>query len=314
MNSLEALKELSGALSAYGIESAHRESEIILSGCIGIDKIELYRDNPALSASQVEEIQQVIKRRSNREPVQYIIGHVDFCGLKIKVGPGVLIPRPETELLVEEVLKAVTSNKLRVTSSDRAEEQKSRRSEVKTSGLPNFRTSEFPDSSLKILDLCTGSGCLALALANHFPDSDIFATDVSEKAMEYARENSKINGIKNVKFMTGNLFEPVKGMRFDIIVSNPPYIKRSDINNLQPEIRVWEPKEALDGGEDGLQFYRRIFALSAGYLKSDGHIIVELGNGEYTDAVKIAEESGLKCMSLIKDYSGIKRLLHLSLK
>lgn len=291
INAIDSLKEISSILKGYGIEDPSKEAEIILTS-LGIERVALYRDNPTLSEVQIEEIKKVLLRRQKREPLQYIIGHIDFCGLKIKVGPGVLIPRPETELIVEEVIKTVASPLLPFIGG----------------GQKGGNTSH---ESLSILDLCTGSGCIALALAKHFPMSQVYGTDFSEKTIEVARENARINGIGNVVFMKGDLYEPVRDMKFDIVVSNPPYIRREDISNLSPEIKGWEPKEAIDGGDDGLHFYREILLKSPCYLVSGGFLILELGQGEAEDVMKIAENYGLRCLSVIKDYAGIERILHL---
>lgn len=294
MSAVDKLKELSAALRGSGIEGADKESEMILSVCLDIDRGTLYRDNPALTGSQERELKSALKRRMRREPLQYIIGHVDFCGLRIAVGSGVLIPRPETELLVEEVIREVARCKIQVTS------------ENGNSSLVTRR------SSLRILDLCTGSGCIALALAKHLPQSVVVGTDISEKALEYAGENATTNSISNVAFMKGSLYEPVRGMKFDIIVSNPPYIKTPDMEKLQPEIREWEPREALDGGEDGLRFYGEILSGSRGYLKDDGFIVMELGAGELVEVATLAETLGFAPVSVGRDYSGIERILRLS--
>ncbi len=290
MRAIDGLREVSAVLGGYGIEDSHKEAEIIFTQCMEIEKVALYRDNPPLSLFQMEDIKKILERRGKREPLQYIIGHVDFYGLKIRVGPGVLIPRPETELIVEEAIKAVTRYTLHATS------------EVTNSSRVTHYAS-------RILDLCTGSGCLAVALAKEFPAAEVFGTDISEKALEYAMMNASINDIQNVTFLKGDLYEPVKGRTFDIIVSNPPYIKNSEIRNLQPEISGWEPLDALDGGEDGLHFYRNIFSAARDYLCSGGIILIEVGRGEADDAACIAEDCGLRCLAVIRDYSGIKRVL-----
>lgn len=296
INAIDTLREVSSILKGYGIEAPQKEAEIILA-ILGIERIALYRDNPAISEVQLEELNRVLRRRQRREPLQYIIGHVDFNGLKIKVGPGVLIPRPETELIVEEVIKTADG----------------RQPTVSRSKDSNFRLSPT-DHRLNVLDLCTGSGCLALAIAKHHEKSDVVGTDFSLKTLEYARENARINGIRNVTFLQGDLYEPLRGRRFDIIVSNPPYIKREDIDNLAPEIKGWEPVEAVDGGEDGLHFYKRIISQSPDHLSGGGSLILELGQGEAGDVMKMAENSGLKCLPVIKDYAGIERILHLILE
>lgn len=280
-----SLREISSALRSCGIEDAAKESEIIFTGCTGFDRLALYRDEPMLSDLQAADIKTFLNRRKEREPLQYIFGQSDFYGLKIKVGPGALIPRPETELLVEEAIKIVNSQQAK---------------------------SKIQNPKSKILDLCTGSGCIAVALAKHLPAATIYGTDISGKALGYASENAIINNTENVVFLKGNLFEPVEFKRFDLIVSNPPYIKRTDIIKLQPEIREWEPREALDGGEDGLFFYRNILSEACGYLKKNGIVLVEVGEGQARDVTRIAEDSGFKCTSIIKDCAGIER--HLALE
>jgi release factor glutamine methyltransferase len=224
---------------------------------------------------------------------------VEFHGLKIRVGQGVLIPRPETELLAEEVIKAIS-----------------------TSNPP------FTKSELKILDLCTGSGCLALAIAKHFPDAEVYGTDISKDAIRYAKENARLNDIRNVTFLKGSLFEPLKqimfsdvqSFKFDVIVSNPPYIRSGDMPNLQPEINKWEPRNALDGGGDGLRYYRTILSEAPKYLTppcpplprggwGGGVIFLEIGEGQAEEVLVIAMQNGFCNISVIKDYAGIERIV-----
>jgi release factor glutamine methyltransferase len=295
MKAIDVLREVSAALSEYGIEDTHKEAEIIITRCMNMGKVALYRDNPVLSPVHREEINTFLERRRKREPIQYIVGHVDFYGLEIHVGPGVLVPRPETEIMAEEVIKTV----------------KHKASGMKGEAV-RVKGSEY--SSLRILDLCTGSGCLALALAKEFPKAELIAVDVSRKALEYAIGNARINNIRNITFMSGNLYEPVKDRNFDIIVANPPYIRSEDICTLQPEIENWEPLEALDGGKDGLRFYREILSGASDYLVRGGSLFLELGRGEAQDVLKIAEKSGVGSFTLVKDYAGIERIFRLSLQ
>lgn len=252
---------------------------MLITEALCISRSELYSCDLEISDETSRHIDSLASRRAEGEPIQYIIGHVDFYGLKINVGKGVLIPRPETELLVEETIKQL---KKRFT---------------------------IHGSRFTVLDLCTGSGCIALCIAKHLPDADVFGTDISEKALKYARNNADLNRIENVTFLQGDLYEPAKGMRFNIIVANPPYIRRMDIRDLQPEINLWEPIEALDGGEDGLQFYREILCSSANYLSDGGLVIMEVGSGEAKDVLSIADSLGLRCASIVRDYSGIERVL-----
>lgn len=170
---------------------------------------------------------------------------------------------------------------------------------------------------MRILDLCTGSGCLALALAKEFSDAQVCGIDISEIALGYARRNADSNGINNITFLQGNLFEPFtklltlnsKLFSFDLIISNPPYIRSDDIKNLQTEIKDWEPLNALDGGTDGLDFYRAIIPTARGFLKNSGILMIEIGI-DCADAVKkMFEGAGYSGIELIKDYAGIERIV-----
>jgi len=287
MTALDTLRTTKELLERSGIEDAAREAETIIAHCLKTDRATLYRDNPQIPGDLAPDIDRLVRRRATREPLQYILGYMEFLGLKIKVGQGVLIPRPETELLAEEAIKTVKSKLLGAR---------------KTSP----HTSRF--TSLRFLDLCTGSGCLALSLAKELPEIEVYGTDTSDSAMKYARENAELNMIKNVTFLEGSLFEPVKGLTFDLLVSNPPYIRSNDIKDLQPEIKDWEPQDALDGGADGLDYYRLIIPSAKDYLNEGGYLMLELGIKQ-ADAVKgMAEDAGLKDITLIKDYAGIDRI------
>lgn len=283
MNALDEIKEVTEFLRSCGIEDAHKESETILTHALKTDRTVLYRDNPAVTVKNIKDIGEILMRRAEREPLQYILGFVEFYGLKIKVGEGVLIPRPETELLAEEVIRLFTVHR----------------------------------SPFTVLDLCTGSGCLALAIAKHFPDAEVYGTDISKGAIKYAKENAELNAIKNVTFLKGSLFEPIKQLvtrhsslvTFDVIVSNPPYIRSGDILNLQPEIKKWEPRSALDGGEDGLDYYRAILSEARGYLMISGVIFLEIGEGQAEGVSGIAMQNGFWNVSVIRDYAGIERIV-----
>jgi release factor glutamine methyltransferase len=302
MRALEKLREATEFLNRYGIEDAGREAEIIVTHCLGTERTAFYRDNPKVRKEEFVKIDEFLKRRSKREPLQYILGYVVFYGLKIKVGRGVLIPRPETEILAEITIKTIRQ-KL-------------------NPPLPPFnkgrdRLATRGNGGISILDLCTGSGCLALALAKEFPAAKVYGTDISKVAIQYAEENARINGINNVIFLKGNLFDPIEKLvirhsslvTFDIIVSNPPYIKKDDIRTLQPEIKEWEPVEALDGGEDGFTCYRTIIPEARAYIKVGGFLILEIGAGQSEGVRKIAKDAGFGNISLIKDYAGIERIL-----
>jgi release factor glutamine methyltransferase len=288
MKLLDVVKTATEFLAKSGIEDPSVNAELIVFHGAGIDRLAAYRDNPDITDEQKMSIDGLLERRVRGEPVQYIIGYMDFLGLTITVGSGVLIPRPETELLVEEATKEVRSRK----------ESDSRHPESNT-----------PDS-LRILDLCSGSGCVSLALAHAFPDAMVFGTEISRIALDYAKKNAEANHIANTIFLHGSLFEPVERQTtFDLIISNPPYIKTADMKNLQPEIKDWEPREALDGGRDGLDFYRKIFGRTFRFLKAEGCIILELGFDQAAAVSDIARKSGFNIITIVKDFSGTNRIL-----
>ncbi|NWF75169.1 MAG: peptide chain release factor N(5)-glutamine methyltransferase [Nitrospirae bacterium] len=283
MYALDKIKRASDYLAEFDIKDAYREAELIVTHCLNINRIVLYKDNPDIPESIDNEIEAILKRRSKREPLQYILGYTEFYGLKIEVGPGVLIPRPETELLVEEAVKRIL----------------------------DFRSQ---NSNIKVLDLCTGSGCIALAIASVIPEIKVYGIDNSSESIKYALKNAKINNIQNVTFFESNLYESIgKDFKFDLIVSNPPYIKKSDLSNLQPDIKDWEPLNALDGGNNGLDYYRIIIPDAKDYLKKNGYIILEIGMSQAESIRKIAEIAGFTNITLIKDYLGIERIFTLKL-
>ena len=295
MRLLDIIKFSSDDLEESGVPDPLVDAELLVLHAAGMERLRAYIDNPEIDQSLRSKIKRLVTRRASGEPLQYIIGVVDFLGLHIRVGKGVLIPRPETELLVEEAIKTVRSqmSDVRCEKPTRGKTQKSKSS-----------------SPLCMLDLCTGSGCIALALAREFPTAQVYATDVSSKAIQYAKGNADYNGIKNVTFLKGSLFSPVEEhMPFDLITANPPYIRSSDIDGLQREVRDWEPVSALDGGEDGLDFYREILSKAAGYLKDAGWIFFELGFGQSQTVKKIAEKYGFQRITIKKDFAGIDRVL-----
>ena len=292
MRLLDIIKSSADQLGEAGVPDALADAQLLVLHATGIERLHAYIDNPETERSLRSKINRLVKRRAAGEPLQYIIGHVDFLGLEIRVGKGVLIPRPETELLVEEAIKTVKRNELRVMGKEKH-----------SSRITHYASRSF-------LDLCTGSGCIALALAKEFPSAGIYATDISAKALAYAKQNAEHNHIENVAFLKGSLFAPLKKkMTFDLITANPPYIMTSDIAGLQREVRDWEPVRALSGGEDGLDFYRKILSKASGYLKEDGCIIFELGFGQAEAVADIAKRSGFKQISVTKDFAEIDRVL-----
>jgi release factor glutamine methyltransferase len=291
MRLLELLRKSTEYLEAGGIDDALSEAEMLVFHAVTKDRLDAYIENPEIRSADSARVRRLLQRRIKGEPVQYIIGHIAFLGLTIRVGKGVLIPRPETEMLVEAAIKTVKSKALSVNSAEK------NRSRITHHALRTF------------LDLCTGTGCIALSLAREFSDAEVYGTDLSKKALVYAKKNAEANTIRNVRFSQGSLFAPVKGKKFDMITANPPYIRRDEIETLQREIRDWEPVAALDGGMDGMDFYRAILSSAGYFLKPNGFIFLELGHGQSEEVQKTARAEGFKEITVINDYAGIGRIL-----
>jgi len=276
MKALNFLMYFSSIFEIVGIEDSVIEAENIILHAFNLSKISLYRDNPKIKKEFKNISKKLLKNRLKRIPLQYIIGYTQFYGLKIKTPLGVFIPRPETELLVEEIIKL-----------------------IHTENIVNPY----------ILDIGTGTGCIALSIAKHISSAKVFGVDISDKAIKTAKINAKLNNIKNVCFLKGNVFSPFKSEKFKFIVSNPPYIKHKDIEFLAPEIKIYEPREAIDGGSDGLDFYRKILNQASVYLYKGGYIIFEIGIGETEDIINIAIKEGFNLIKKLKDTSGIDRVI-----
>ena len=251
----EALVEGTGVLSQMGMESARLDAELLLGTVLGWKREQLYINNEiTLDVAHRSLFLAFLQRRAQWEPMAYITGHREFWSLDFILTPGVLVPRPETEVLVEETLRQL--------------EQMERRGKPATS-----------ESKYRILDLGTGSGAIAVSLAKERTDVEIWATDLSQAALEIARSNSQHHGVNDrIHFVDGDIFKPVEGHLgfFHGIVSNPPYVSRREMENLSRDVR-WEPMLALDGGYDGLHLYRRIIPRGHFYLKDGGFMALEMG-------------------------------------
>lgn len=230
-------------LSAKGIENARLEAEWLLCAATGLDRVGLYLnfDKP-LNKDELASFRALVARRARREPLQHILGTQEFYGLEFEVSPDVLIPRHDTETLVAEAL--------------------ARR--------PGARS---------VLDIGTGSGCIAVALARHLHAAAVTAIDISPDALAMAHRNAARNGVE-IELLAGSLLEPVARRSFDLIVSNPPYIPTTDIDALEPEVRDFDPRGALDGGADGLGIYRTLIPAAPGHLNPGGWLLVEVGIGQ----------------------------------
>lgn len=289
MKAIEKIRHVSNILSRHGIESAEKEAQLLIKHSLGVDLVFIYRDDPEVNDDKGMEIDAMVARRTLREPLHYILGHVDFLGVRILLGRDVLIPRPETEMMAEYAVKAIRGQR---------------------AGISNRQGTSDTGQRIMVLDLCTGSGCIALALAREFPGALVCGVDISEAAIGYAGKNASENGITNAIFFCGALFDAIKGdQAFDLIIANPPYIPSSDVENLEPEVKLWEPRTALDGGVDGLDAYRSIIPRAGNFLKNNGILILELGTGLSQSVSGMAVNSGFSGISVIKDLAGIERII-----
>lgn len=292
------VQDLAQRLHVAGIADAAQEAEELVRSLLRLSKSAYLASPPELTDGQITQLHQQTARRIAGEPLHYIVGSLTFMNLRVMVGPGVLIPRPETELLVEEAIRRIRSGK----SEERGSE--TGRPELESGN----RKPENASSRHSILDLCTGSGCIALSLAHAFPDADVSGVDISPQALAYAGRNAEYNAIRNVRFLEGDLFGPVQGRRFSCITANPPYIRTADIGRLQVEIRAHEPLGALDGGPDGLEYYRRILAEAPRYLEPGGLLIMELGYDQSDEISALAAARGFRDIRCVPDYAGIPRV------
>lgn len=265
MNISEALNMGTKAIGKH-------EARLLLSHITALSPAEIITNtNKPLDEKTIGAFLASIKRREAKEPLQYIMGKWEFMGLEFITDNRALIPRPETELMVEEAI-----------------------THIKKLHRP-----------AKVLDVCTGSGCIAVSIAR-LSDSTVTAIDISDEALALAAENAALhNAADNIRFVQSDLFGGLEAQQFDIIISNPPYIPTADLNDLQPEIHH-EPKLALDGGADGMDIYRRLIHLSRDFLAPQGKLLLEIG----PPAVEaIMKEAGYDIVRLIKDYAGLLRVL-----
>ena len=261
-----------------GIESPRLDAELLLGRVLGVDRIRLIleTDRP-LSPAELAAFRELIKRRRGREPVAYILGKREFYGLDFRVTGDVLIPRPDSETLVEVALA---------------------------------RTGERSMYG-RALDLCTGSGCIAVAFKKQRPIWFVTATDVSSRAVELARSNAvRLGAIWGMRFLVGDLASPLgSSERFDLITANPPYIPSAEVDQLDPGIRDFEPRLALDGGADGLDVVRRVVGEATPLLERGGVLAIEVAAGQAPAACELLANAGLEAIERRKDYQGHERVV-----
>ncbi len=284
MTVLEVIQRSAEFLAKRGVDSPRLQIELLLAHVLQMPRLKLYLSfDRTLSETELAALRELVKRRANREPLQHLVGSTSFCGLEMQVGPHVLIPRPETELLAERAWNYLSA----LSSESRA---------------------TAPPTAL---DLGTGSGCLAISLAVKCPAARVTAVDISQEALTIARQNATANGVdERITFYCGDGLEALPPeARFDLIVTNPPYIPSSEIETLQPEVRDHDPRLALDGGPDGLAFFRRLARDAGARLSGDGTLMAEFGDGQSETIAALFKGSGWRIEGVEPDYSGRSRIL-----
>ena len=280
----ELLKVTTAYLKEKHVEAPRLNAEVLLAHQLDLDRVTLYLnfDQP-LTEEELSGYRSLVKRRAAREPLQYITGVQEFWSLQMTVGPDVLIPRPETEILVEQALSLATE------------------------------TAAEKEDPLAIAELGTGCGAIAIVLARELTQVLIRATDVSQAALAVARHNARTHGVSDrIVFMKGDLWEPLKAgpWGFDLVVSNPPYVAASEMGDLPPEVREHEPRRALDGGHEGMHFLERIINGAPGFLNPGGWLVLEMAPHQMDRALELMDRSkAYDHKTRLKDYSGRYRVI-----
>lgn len=279
---LEIIQRSAEFLTRKGVESPRLQVELLLAHLLQMPRMKLYLNfDRVVTEAEQGTLREWVKRRGEREPLQHIVGTAPFCGMEFTVNREVLVPRPETELLVEEALRLLGA-----------------RSES--------------EGAATVLDFGTGSGCIAISVASRAAAGTVVhAVDVSPAALEVARANALRLGVgERVLFHNGDglaVLEP--GLRFDLVLSNPPYIPAAEIATLDPEVRDFDPRLALDGGADGLDFYRRLADQARARMKRGGRMVLEFGDGQHGDISALLVAAGWTVETLCKDFAGKERIV-----
>ncbi len=279
MTVLEIIRRSSEFLEKKGVESPRLNIELLLAHALNMPRLKLYLNfERVLNEAELNRVRELVRRRAAREPLQHITGGTSFCGLEMKCTRAALIPRPETELLAERAWQFLS-------------------------------TLNSPLST--VLDLGTGTGCLAIAIAKNVAGVAVHAVDISPEALALARENAAVNQVSDrITFHEGDAFAALPAeLKFDLIVSNPPYIAAEEIATLSPEVRDFDPRLALDGGADGLDFYRRLAAEAGAFLKPHGKLMLEFGDGQETALEKLFFDEKWIVEGIVADYSSRPRIL-----
>lgn len=283
---LEVLTLTTDFLSKKGIQNARRQAEDLMSDALDLKRIDLYTNfERPLTELELEVCRNYLSRRVKGEPLQYIKGIVDFYDCKIRVNQDVLIPRQETEILVDKIISRLTKDQ-----------------------------QELGSLKGKVLfDVCTGSGCIGISIKKKFPDLKVILSDISLKALEIARMNAELNDVE-VECLLGDLLQPFEGRKCDYFVSNPPYIAEKDYKNLEIEVRGFEPKSALVGGVTGYEFYKKLRDLLPGFLKNSAALFFEIGTGQGSELLSCFSGSPWKNSFVEQDYSSHDRFFFLEIE
>ena len=279
MTVLEVIQRSTEFLQRHGVDSPRLQIELLLAHILKLPRLQLYLNHDrALAESELAALRALVQRRAKREPLQHLVGSTSFFGLEISVSPDALIPRPETEALVELALAVLAT---------------------------------CPASQPAVLDFGTGTGCIALTLAAKCPTALVHALDISDAALALARSNAERTALTDrITFHLGDGFGALpEELRFDLIVSNPPYIPASEIATLQPEVRDFDPRLALDGGADGLDFYRRLATETSARLHTAGGLFAEFGDGQENAVQSLFTAAGWQRVSIHRDLSGRPRVV-----
>jgi release factor glutamine methyltransferase len=281
---LEAIQRTSEFLTRKGVDSPRLQAELLLASVLKLPRMQLYLNfERPLAESELDTFREQVRRRAAREPLQQILGSTSFCGFEIAVSRQVLTPRPETEQLAEHAWRWVESR----FGNDAA----------------------HPECAC--LDYGTGSGCLAIAVAGKCPQARFYAMDISAEALQLAQANAVQNGVQDrITFVQGASLEALPAeVRFHLLVSNPPYIPTQEIVTLQPEVKDFEPLQALDGGADGLDFYRMLATQGARVLHPGGEIMLEFGDGQADAIQSLFEKEKWIVEAIHRDYTQRPRIL-----
>lgn len=260
-----------------GIENPRLDAELLVAHALKIDRMRVILDGARpLEGAELAALRDLVKRRRSYEPVAYLRGEREFYGLRFRVDKRVLVPRPDTETLVDVALSR----------------------------------SRHVSMCMRQLDLCTGSGCVAIAMAKQRPTAQVIATDLSADALAVARDNALRLGAYNVGFVQGDLFAPVAtARRFDVITANPPYIPSGDIAGLTPDVRDHEPRLALDGGDDGLVLVRKIVAAAPAHLEPEGLLAIEIDSKEAAETAELMTKAGFGDVRITRDLAKLERVV-----